>query len=95
MNGAKRKKSLEGRVLELASAAKLGKGETTIRKQEHSKAPKHIREGIVSKRRERNQTKLEEVSWSPILFTFVLKIPRLGKGFRKLSPRYQTASCRS
>jgi len=60
MNGAKRKKSLEGRVLELATAAKLGKGETTIRKQEHSKAPKHIREGIASKRRERNQTKLED-----------------------------------
>jgi hypothetical protein len=95
MNGAKRKKSLEGRVLELATAAKLGKGETTIRKQEHSKAPKHIREGIASKRRERNQTKLEDVSWSPILFDSVLKILLLGKGFGKLSSHYQAASCRS
>lgn len=60
MSGAKRKKSIEGRVLELATAAKLGKGETTVRKQEHNKAPRHIREGIVDKRRERNQAKLEE-----------------------------------
>lgn len=62
MPGAKRKKSIEGRVFELATAAKMGKGETTVRKQEHNKAPRRIREGIIDKRRERNQAKLEEVS---------------------------------
>lgn len=60
-SGAKRKKSLEGRVLELANAAKLGKGETTVRREEHNRAPKHIRNGIAEKRRERNKQKVEEV----------------------------------
>lgn len=63
MKGAKHKKSLEGRVLEIASAAKIGKGEFTIRKEEHNKAPKHIREGIKAKRKERAQKQLEEVCW--------------------------------
>jgi len=61
MTGAKRKKSLEGRILELATVAKLGKGEATVRKREHNKAPMQIRGGIISKRRERIRAKLEEV----------------------------------
>jgi len=64
MAGAKHKKSLEGRILEVASAAKIGKGETTVRKEEHNKVPKHIREGIKAKRKDRVQKRIEEVCFA-------------------------------
>ncbi|KAG8818798.1 hypothetical protein FRC17_010703 [Serendipita sp. 399] len=60
LKGSKKKKSLEGRVLEVANAAKLGKGETTVRKQEHAKVPRKIREGMEKRRKELKQMKLQE-----------------------------------
>ncbi|PVG04471.1 hypothetical protein CPB86DRAFT_693663 [Serendipita vermifera] len=59
-DGAKRKKSLEGRVLELTKNAKLGKGEGDVRRAEHNKAPRHIREGIIAKQKEKREKKLQE-----------------------------------
>lgn len=58
---AQRKKTFEGRVWEVAGAAKLGKGETAVRTAEHNKAPKRIRQGIQDKQAERDKKKLEEV----------------------------------
>ncbi|CAG8692630.1 10372_t:CDS:2, partial [Acaulospora colombiana] len=63
-DGAKRKKSLEGRVLELSKNAKLGKGETDVRRAEHNKAPRHIREGIVAKQKEKREKQLQEVRYA-------------------------------
>jgi hypothetical protein len=74
MPGAKHKKSLEGRILEVASAAKIGKGETTVRKEEHNKVPKHIREGIKAKRKDRVQKRIEEVSLSARSLSNILTV---------------------
>ncbi|EAU84714.2 hypothetical protein CC1G_00233 [Coprinopsis cinerea okayama7 len=61
---AQRRKALEGRVAELAGAmtgeVKLGKGESKIRKAEHNRASKQVREGIAQKQRERQKRCLEE-----------------------------------
>jgi hypothetical protein len=74
MPGAKHKKSLEGRILEVASAAKIGKGETTVRKEEHNKVPKHIREGIKAKRKDRHEKRIEEVWFHSLISAWVLTI---------------------
>jgi hypothetical protein len=74
MPGAKHKKSLEGRILEVASAAKIGKGETTVRKEEHNKVPKHIREGIRAKSKDRLQKRIEEVCLSALSSAWVFTV---------------------
>ncbi|KAG8858585.1 hypothetical protein FRB91_009646 [Serendipita sp. 411] len=60
VRSSKKKKSLEGRVLEVANAAKIGKGEVNVRRKEHAKAPRRIREGIEKKKKEINHMKLQE-----------------------------------
>ncbi|KAH6914990.1 hypothetical protein BKA70DRAFT_561643 [Coprinopsis sp. MPI-PUGE-AT-0042] len=63
MAPAQRRKAMEGRILELTGAmtgeVKLGKGETKVRREEHNKMGKRVREGIVDKRRERQTVELE------------------------------------
>lgn len=43
---AERRRTLEGRVMELAAGAKLGKGESLVRQKERSKAAKRVRLGL-------------------------------------------------
>jgi len=57
---AKKRKALEGRVLELTGDAKLGKGERKVRDIERTKAAKRVREGIAQKQKERQKQELEE-----------------------------------
>ncbi|OJT13338.1 hypothetical protein TRAPUB_10104 [Trametes pubescens] len=57
---AQRKKALEGRVLEAAGKAKLGKGEAIVRHAERNRAAKHVRDGLQDKQRERHEKKIEE-----------------------------------
>lgn len=61
LSGAERRKALEGRVLELTGSAKLGKGEHSVRSDEHRRAAKRVREGLADKKHERQQKELEEV----------------------------------
>lgn len=60
MTPAQRRKALAGRVLELSGAAKLGKGEKSIRENERNKALKRVREGLIDKQKERARQELEE-----------------------------------
>ena len=62
LSGAQRKKALAGRVLETAQYSKLGQGERVVRTEEHKKAPKNIRFGIMDKAKERRLKELEEAS---------------------------------
>ncbi|KAG7097052.1 hypothetical protein E1B28_004443 [Marasmius oreades] len=57
---AQRQKALSGRVLELSGSAKLGRGEKTVRNEEHNKASKRVREGLLSKEKQRRKARLEE-----------------------------------
>lgn len=59
---AKRKKALEGRILEAAGKAKLGKGEAAVRQAERNRAAKNVRDGLNEKQQERRQKELEEVN---------------------------------
>ena len=59
---AQRRKALAGRVVEVAGHAKLGKGESAVRTKERNKNAKRIRDGLLSKQKERSQKELEEVS---------------------------------
>lgn len=61
LTSAHRKKALQGRVLELSGAAKLGKGEKAVRNKEHARASKAIRDGLEDKRVERKGKTLTEV----------------------------------
>jgi hypothetical protein len=61
---AKKRKALEGRILELTADAKLGKGERQVRDSERNKAAKRVREGIARKQKERQKQELEEVSFT-------------------------------
>lgn len=45
----------------MAGTAKLGKGETAVRVKEYNKNAKHVRDGILAKRKEQSQKELEEV----------------------------------
>jgi hypothetical protein len=65
---AKKRKALEGRILELTGDAKLGKGERKVRDVERNKAAKLVREGIALKQKERQKQELEEVSLHSIPF---------------------------
>lgn len=71
-SSAKRKKTLEGRILELASKSKLGKGEKDVRKAERKKALLRIREGMKAKDVTRAKQNLEDVSslrWLTLMLT--------------------------
>ncbi|KAI9063360.1 hypothetical protein FKP32DRAFT_1650959 [Trametes sanguinea] len=57
---AQRKKALEGRILEAASKAKLGKGEAIVRQAERNRAAKKVRDGLLEKQHERHAKKIEE-----------------------------------
>ncbi|CDO74077.1 hypothetical protein BN946_scf185043.g127 [Trametes cinnabarina] len=60
MKPAQRKKALEGRILEAAGKAKLGKGEALVRHAERNRAAKKVRDGLLEKQQERHAKKLEE-----------------------------------
>jgi len=51
---------MAGRVLEAAGMVKLGEGEHDVRKDEHNKAAKRIREGIRKKQKQQGHKALEE-----------------------------------
>ncbi|KAI0676828.1 hypothetical protein C8Q78DRAFT_961219 [Trametes maxima] len=57
---AQRRKALEGRVLEAAGKAKLGKGEAAIRQAERNRAAKRVRDGLMDKQKERHEKRVEE-----------------------------------
>ncbi|VDC04093.1 unnamed protein product [Peniophora sp. CBMAI 1063] len=69
LTSSQRKKALQGRVLELAGAAKLGKGEKAVRKKEHARASKAVRDGMEDRRIERKGKALAETkdmgNWHP------------------------------
>lgn len=83
---------MEGRVLELSAGAKLGQGESDVRKEERSKASKRVRMGLERKAEERRQKSLEEVrslahyTRLAVLSVYVLS----GKESWQLSPCDQT-----
>lgn len=52
--------------MEAAGKAKLGKGEASVRQKEHNRAAKHVRDGLMEKKKERQQKELEEVRHSSI-----------------------------
>jgi hypothetical protein len=62
LTNAKRQKALAGRVEEVAGSSKIGKGEDRVRKAEHNRASKHIRDGIQKKKAKLLAAKVEEVS---------------------------------
>lgn len=59
-SSAQRRKFMEGRIVELAGGAKLGKGEKLLRKEEQNKHAKHVRDGLVEKHRKKQKQKLED-----------------------------------
>jgi hypothetical protein len=65
LTSAQRRKALEGRVMELSGKSKLGRGEKNVRTAEHQRASKHVRDGLMAKKKEREKARLEEVSSSP------------------------------
>ncbi|KAI6110465.1 hypothetical protein EDD17DRAFT_311308 [Pisolithus thermaeus] len=71
LSHAQKEKALSGRVLELSGQCKLGKGESIVREEEHNKASKRVRDGLLRKREERSQKRLEEAknlgNYHPIL----------------------------
>ena len=98
MTPAQRRRALEGRVMELASSAKLGKGESIVRDTERKKNSKRVRLGLERKVDEQGQRTLEEVRilyytkllyytshlYSHSLIFFFKK----GEKSRKLPPKY-------
>ncbi|KAI6047268.1 hypothetical protein EDC04DRAFT_2887075 [Pisolithus marmoratus] len=71
LSHAQRGKALSGRVLELSGQCKLGKGESLVREEEHDKASKRVRDGLLRKKEERSRKQLEEAknlgNYHPIL----------------------------
>ncbi|KAL5487940.1 hypothetical protein ACEPAI_6048 [Sanghuangporus weigelae] len=57
---AQRRKALDGRVMEIAGTAKLGKGESVVRQEERKKAAKKVRMGLERKVEERRRKAVEE-----------------------------------
>ncbi|KAG5343058.1 hypothetical protein C0989_000048 [Termitomyces sp. Mn162] len=60
MTPAQRRKALAGRVLEVTGAARLGKGETSVRDMDRNKASKRVRDGLKEKQKHRARQRLEE-----------------------------------
>lgn len=75
---AQRRKALAGRVLELSGAAKLGRGEKSVRTGERNKASKRVREGLLEKEQEKQKVQLEEVriDWFFLCNLQPITIPR-------------------
>ncbi|KAI6151996.1 hypothetical protein BKA82DRAFT_4105789 [Pisolithus tinctorius] len=71
LSHAQKEKALSGRVLELSGQCKLGKGESLVRGEEHNKASKRVRDGLLRKREDRSRKQLEEAknlgNYHPIL----------------------------
>lgn len=82
LTSAQRKKALAGRVLEATGKVKLGKGEGAVRAAERNKAAKRVREGMVTKQKERNEKQLEEVSLLECTPHPVLTVYIIGKAAR-------------
>jgi hypothetical protein len=61
-----RQKALQGRLLELADTAKLGKGDAVVRHTERNQASKRVRLGLERKVKERQEKALEEVRLSVV-----------------------------
>jgi hypothetical protein len=61
LSSAQRQKALAGRIEEVAGSSKLGRGEDAIRKSEHNRSSKHIRDGIRLKKAKIHAAKLAEV----------------------------------
>ncbi|TFK28815.1 hypothetical protein FA15DRAFT_583587, partial [Coprinopsis marcescibilis] len=59
MSSGQRRKAMAGRLMELVGDVKLGKGERHLRKEEHNRAAKNVRDGIAQKQRERQKQELE------------------------------------
>lgn len=62
MTPAQKRKALEGRLLELAGGAKLGKGESLVCQDERKKASKRVRLGLEKSIEEQKAMRLEQVS---------------------------------
>jgi hypothetical protein len=58
---AQRRKALAGRVEEVAGTSKVGKGEQKVRKLEHDRTSRKIRDGVKAKKNKIFAAKLEEV----------------------------------
>ena len=62
---------MEGRIIELTGAmtgeVKIGKGEGKVRREEHNKMSKSVREGIAEKRRKTQSLELEKVKLISLL----------------------------
>jgi len=91
LTGAQRRKALEGRVLELAGSAKLGKGEHIVRSGEHRRAAKRVREGLADKKQERQKKELEEVRGESYCFHKTGSTPAVGQEPRELSSSAEKA----
>jgi hypothetical protein len=50
--------------MELSGKSKLGRGEKNVRTAEHQRASKHVRDGLMVKKKEREKARLEEVRTS-------------------------------
>ena len=80
LSRGKRQRALQGRLLELSSGAKLGKGDTIVTREERSKANKRVRLGLERKTRERQAKALDEVSCLLLtVLTYVVLTSEIGK----------------
>ena len=61
MTPAQRRKALAGRIEEVAGSSKIGKGEQSIRKLEHNRSSKKIRDSIKARKDKIIAAKLAEV----------------------------------
>ena len=68
---AERRRALEGRVMEAAGHANLGKGQSLLGQAERSKASKKVRVGLERKKHEREKKDLEEVGLALSLLTLL------------------------
>jgi hypothetical protein len=64
---AKRTRKVAGRLLELASDAKVGRGADALKAKENSRHAKRVRLGLLDKAKQREAKALEEVNCSHIL----------------------------
>ena len=84
LTGAQKKKALAGRILELTGDAKLGQGEKIVRRKEHGRAAKRVREGLDDKRVERQEKQLAEVRSRVYKGEPLFILAYLGQGYGKL-----------
>lgn len=88
---AHKRKAVEGRVMELTGAVKVGKGEAQLRKCEQNSASKRVREGLAAKEAQVIAKQREEVrgtsSCDPTTITDIFP----GEKHRNVSPLDQRA----